>query len=258
MEHLPENLWPTDEDWFEALEEFKQSIENPIVETSITQLPRKDDVARHHTQSEPILDDHQSHTRQLFLEPCRLPYRQHGAYRTTGEPTYLDFSTAWAEHNNWSGPTGDDPSKWTYTYGENNVLFGDCQACFQVYSELYGLTPDEKRIARAKQVFEYQMGTAANDYLYWVDGLFMVMPAMSHLYRITQDGKYLEKMHDYWSYANSIMYDEETGLYYRDAKYVYPAHQTNSGKKRLLGTGRRMDIRGLRPRFGRPPRKPPT
>ncbi len=234
---FPENLWPTDEDWFEALEEFKQSIENPIVETSITQLPRKDDVADIiHKVNQYWMTTNPTHG-NYFWNRAVYHIGNMEAYRTTGEPTYLDFSTAWAEHNNWSGPTGDDPSKWTYTYGENNVLFGDCQACFQVYSELYGLTPDEKRIARAKQVFEYQMGTAANDYLYWVDGLFMVMPAMSHLYRITQDGKYLEKMHDYWSYANSIMYDEETGLYYRDAKYVYPAHQTNSGKKDFWARG---------------------
>ena len=159
------------------------------------------------------------------------------AYRTTGETVYLDFSTAWAEHNNWSGPAGDDPSKWSYDYGENNVLFGDCQVCFQVYAELYDVQPEERRIARAKQVFGYQLGTTVNDYLYWVDGLFMVMPAMTHLYNLTQDETYLEKMYDYWTYANSIMYDEETGLYYRDAKYVYPEHTTNSGKKDFWARG---------------------
>ena len=41
---FPEDQWPTDKDWFEALEEFKQGIEQPIVETSVTRLPRKDDV----------------------------------------------------------------------------------------------------------------------------------------------------------------------------------------------------------------------
>lgn len=159
------------------------------------------------------------------------------AYRTTGRTDYMEFSKAWAEQNDWSGPKGDDTSRWRYDYGEWNVLFGDCQICFQVYSELYDVENDDYRLSRAFQVMDYQMGTEPEDYIWWVDGMFMVMPVLTHLYKQTGNEIYLEKMHTYWLYTNSIMYDEETGLYFRDAKYVYPEHQTFAGKKDFWARG---------------------
>ncbi|MBQ8737348.1 MAG: glycoside hydrolase family 88 protein [Bacteroidaceae bacterium] len=159
------------------------------------------------------------------------------AYRTTGISKYLDFSTAWAEKNDWSGPQGDNPNHWSYDYGEWNVLFGDCQICFQVYSELYDVKADDERLRRAYQVMDYQVSTDVNDYIWWVDGMFMVMPVLTHLYKQTGNELYLEKMYSYWQYTNSIMYDEETGLYFRDAKYVYPKHQTFTGMKDFWARG---------------------
>lgn len=159
------------------------------------------------------------------------------AYRTTGRTDYMEFSMAWAEHNDWSGPKGDDTSLWSNDYGEWNVLFGDCQICFQVYSELYDVEKDDYRLNRAFQVMDYQMGTEQEDYIWWVDGMFMVMPVLTHLYKQTGNEVYLEKMHTYWLYTNSIMYDEETGLYFRDRKYVYPEHQTFAGKKDFWARG---------------------
>jgi rhamnogalacturonyl hydrolase YesR len=159
------------------------------------------------------------------------------AYRTTGRTDYMEFSWAWAEHNDWSGPKGDDTSLWSNDYGEWNVLFGDCQICFQVYSELYDVEKDDYRLNRAFQVMDYQVGTEPEDYIWWVDGMFMVMPVLTHLYKQTGNEVYLEKMHTYWLYTNSIMYDEETGLYFRDRKYVYPEHQTFAGKKDFWARG---------------------
>jgi rhamnogalacturonyl hydrolase YesR len=159
------------------------------------------------------------------------------AYRTTGRTDYMEFSRAWAEHNDWSGPKGDDTSLWSNDYGEWNVLFGDCQICFQVYSELYDVEKDDYRLNRAFQVMDYQVGTEPEDYIWWVDGMFMVMPVLTHLYKQTGNEVYLEKMHTYWLYTNSIMYDEETGLYFRDRKYVYPEHQTFAGKKDFWARG---------------------
>jgi rhamnogalacturonyl hydrolase YesR len=159
------------------------------------------------------------------------------AYRTTGRTDYMEFSKAWAEHNDWSGPKGDDTSLWSNDYGEWNVLFGDCQICFQVYSELYDVEKDDYRLNRAFQVMDYQVGTEPEDYIWWVDGMFMVMPVLTHLYKQTGNEVYLEKMHTYWLYTNSIMYDEETGLYFRDRKYVYPEHQTFAGKKDFWARG---------------------
>lgn len=161
------------------------------------------------------------------------------AYHATANKDFLKYSEAWAVKNNWKGATSDDTAKWSYKYGEkpNYVLFGDWQICFQVYAELYKLNPSEQKIARARQVMEYQMATPQNDYWWWVDGLYMVMPVMTKLYSITQDELYLKKLYEYFSYARDLMYDSETGLFYRDAKYIYPKHKTNNGMKDFWARG---------------------
>lgn len=169
------------------------------------------------------------------------------AYRTTGNEAFLDFSVAWAERNKWSGPADQrnwwgwdpeaKPSNWVYTYGENNVLFGDCQICFQVYSEIYDTQADERYLERAKEVMGYEIGTEVDDYLWWADGLFMVMPVMTHMYHQTGDVEYLNKMYAYWTYAVNLMWDEEEHLFYRDGSYVYPKAQTAAGGKDFWARG---------------------
>ncbi|WP_290797565.1 glycoside hydrolase family 88 protein [Flavihumibacter sp. UBA7668] len=161
------------------------------------------------------------------------------AYFLTKNENYRNYSTAWAEHNEWKGARSANKAEWRYSYGEKDeyVLFGDWQICFQTYIDLYKLEKDEKKIARTKEVMEYQMSTAQNDYWWWADGLYMVMPVMTKLYSITGNRQYLDKLHEYLSYANSIMYDSTSGLYFRDAKYVFPKHKTSSGKKDFWARG---------------------
>ena len=162
------------------------------------------------------------------------------AYQVTKEQTFLDYSIAWAEHNEWKGAKSDNKSEWKYArYGEGHdfVMFGDWQICFQVYADLYKIKPEEYRIARAKEVMNYQISTPQNDYWWWADGLYMVMPVMTRMYKITKNPLYLEKMYEYWKYSNSIMYDEAEGIYFRDAKYVYPKHKTPNGKKDFWARG---------------------
>ncbi|CCY84554.1 glycosyl hydrolase family 88 [Prevotella sp. CAG:1185] len=161
------------------------------------------------------------------------------AWKLTGNKAYYDYSEKWAEHNKWMGARGNDPSKWKYSYGETDdyVLFGDWQVCFQTYADLYTAKPDEAKIARARQVMEYEMSTKNNDYWWWADGLYMVMPVMTKLYKITGNTLYLDKLYEYWTYADNLMYDADSRLYYRDAKYIYPKHKTNSGKKDFWARG---------------------
>ncbi len=163
------------------------------------------------------------------------------AYKVTHNKKYLDYSLAWAEKNQWMGAKSNNKAEWKYNYGENDqhVLFGDWQICFQTYIDLYNFTGknDPRMITRAKEVMEYEMSTNANDYWWWVDGLYMVMPVMTKLYNVTANEMYLEKLHSYLSYANSIMYDEEAKLYFRDAKYVYPKHKSVNGLKDFWARG---------------------
>ena len=188
------------------------------------------------------------------------------AFFLTGEPRYLYYSLQWAEHNNWMGATESDPTLWEYkNYGEDqkHVLFGDWQICFQTYIDLYWVAmgkyappignmkrmptsgnPD-KRVARAKEVMGYEANSKANDYWWWADALYMVMPVMTKMYKLTGDSKYLDKLYENILYTDSIMLDKETGLYFRDGKYVYPKHKTESGKKDFWARGDGWVLAGL-------------
>ncbi len=170
------------------------------------------------------------------------------AYRLTGNQDFLDYSRKWAEHNEWKGAKGTDRSKWKYaTYGEDedHVMFGDWQICFQTYADLYNILPDDRYIRRAKEVMEHQMSTPQKDYWWWADGLYMVMPVMTKMYNITRNQKYLDKLYEYIQVSDSIMLDPETGLYFRDGKYVYPKHKSVNGKKDFWARGDGWVLAGL-------------
>ncbi len=169
------------------------------------------------------------------------------AYQVTKNEAYKNFSTTWAQHNNWMGATGSDKTAWKYKYGEtpDHVLFGDWQIAFQTYADLYNLDKDEKKIARAREVMEYQMSTSNNDYWWWADGLYMVMPVMTKLHNITGNYWYLQKLYEYFTYADSVMYDAKAGLYYRDARYVFPGHKTINGQKDFWSRGDGWVFAGL-------------
>ncbi len=171
------------------------------------------------------------------------------AYKVTKNEKYLDYSLAWANKNKWMGAKSQNKVEWKYDYGEDDthVLFGDWQICFQTYIDLYNFTGknDPSKIARAREVMEYQMSTNTNDYWWWADGLYMAMPVMTKLYKATGNDLYLEKLYEYLEYANSIMFDEDENLYYRDAKYVYPKHKSTNGKKDFWARGDGWVFAGL-------------
>ena len=171
------------------------------------------------------------------------------AYFLTGKEEYRNYSTAWAEHNKWSSASSNVKADWKYQYGETNdhVLFGDWQICFQTYLDLYQLDPakDKRKIARALEVIGHQISTPNNDYWWWADGLYMVMPVMTKLYKVTGDKRYLDKLEEYFLFADKLMYDEAAGLYYRDAKYVYPKHKSANGGKDFWARGDGWVFAGL-------------
>ncbi|WP_281336775.1 glycoside hydrolase family 88/105 protein [Flavobacterium eburneipallidum] len=184
-----------------------------------------------------------------FWHPAAYHTGNIEAYKLTKKQEYLDYSKAWAEKNQYKGAQSDNKSEWKYNYGETNkhVLFGDWQIAFQTYIDIYTLEgkKDVEKIKRAREVMEYQMSTPANDYWWWADGLYMVMPVMTKLYKVTGNELYLKKLEEYFAYANSIMYDEETHLYFRDAKYVYPKHKSLNGKKDFWARGDGWVFAGL-------------
>ncbi len=179
------------------------------------------------------------------------------AYALTGIEEYRDYSVKWANQNRWMGNYNQgDKNRWTWGYtGDQNgtgALFGDWQTCFHTYADLYVFdeVKDESKIARAREVLEYQMSKSEDGFWWWADGLYMVMPAMVKLHNITGNELYLDKLYEYYKFARELMYDGPGGiptsadgyttsaslknganysdpatytyLFYRDAEYVYP------------------------------------
>ena len=178
------------------------------------------------------------------------------AYKLLKDENQLDYTLRWAYHNDWSGATEADPRRWKYAnYGEGKdyVLFGDWQVCFQTYIDLYNLAianggtdvDNYFMVKRAKEVMRYEAYSKRNDYWWWSDALYMVMPVMTKMYRLTGDTQYLDKLYDNLLYSDSVMLDSETGLYFRDARYVYPKHKSVNGKKDFWARGDGWVLAGL-------------
>ena len=171
------------------------------------------------------------------------------AYKLTGKAQYYDYSDKWCRHNEWMGAKSNDKKNWKYkTYGEGNdfVLFGDWQICFQTYIDMYELVPADYKVARAKEVMGYECDMADNKFWWWADALYMVMPVMTKMYNLTGDIKYLDKLHENFLWSDSLMWDKEAQLYYRDGKYIWPKVKTScDGGKSFWARGDGWVLAGL-------------
>ena len=151
------------------------------------------------------------------------------AYRMTGRAEWYQYTDRWCRHNEWKGAKSDDRRNWKYkTYGEGHdfVLFGDWQICFQTYIDMYHLVPADFKVARAKEVMAYECQMQDNKFWWWADALYMVMPVMTKMYRLTGDETYLDKLYENFLWSDSLMWDSEAQLYYRDGKYIWPKVKT--------------------------------
>lgn len=191
-----------------------------------------------------------------FWDPAAYHTGNMEVYKLLKDDKQLDYTRRWAYHNNWSGATEADPSRWKYAnYGEGKdyVLFGDWQVCFQTYIDLYNLAianggtdaDNYFMVKRAKEVMHYEAYSKKDDYWWWSDALYMVMPVMTKMYKLTGDVQYLDKLYENLLYSDRIMLDLETGLYFRDARYVYPNHKSVNGKKDFWARGDGWVLAGL-------------
>ncbi len=157
------------------------------------------------------------------------------AYRLTGRADWYSYTDKWCRHNEWKGAKSDNRRNWKYkTYGEGQdfVLFGDWQICFQTYIDMYNLVPAAYKVERAIEVMSHECAMEDTHFWWWADALYMVMPVMTKMYLLTGEVKYLDKLYENFLWSDSLMYDPAEQLYYRDAKYIYPKVKTacNGGK----------------------------
>ena len=171
------------------------------------------------------------------------------AYKLTGKAAYYDYSDKWCRHNEWKGAKSNDKKNWKYaTYGEGDdfVLFGDWQICFQTYIDMYNLVPADYKVARAKEVMSYECNHPDTHFWWWADALYMVMPVMTKMYLLTGDEMYLDKLYENYLWSDSLMWDKDEQLYYRDGKYIWPKVKTScDGGKSFWARGDGWVLAGL-------------
>ncbi|MBQ3110722.1 MAG: glycoside hydrolase family 88 protein [Clostridia bacterium] len=209
------------------------------------------------------------------------------AYYATGIEAYRKYATDWANSCGWSSAPSTNKNEWKWGYDQSfnskHVLFGDFQICFQSYIDLYniekneskGAVADQRKIARALEVMSEEVSRSNDDFWWWADSLYMVMPVMTKLYQVTQDEKYLDGLYRFWKYAKELMYDGPGGipthaggyttsaklangarysdpnnytyLFFRDAGYVFPLKPNpgHEGEKNFWARGDGWVFAGL-------------
>lgn len=83
-----------------------------------------------------------------------------------------------------------------------------------IYSESY--------LEHVENSVSTMMNSSSLSYWNWIDTFYMAAPVFTKMYEITGDEKYLDKMYNLIKYTAETLncYDEEVGLWFRDASFI--------------------------------------
>ena len=139
-------------------------------------------------------------------------------HRATGEPRYASYARSWADKHG---------------YGLHNGVttrHADDHTAGQAYLDLYELDaePDEAKAAAIEESLHrmtYTDQPDKNDDWWWDDALHMAVPPFARLSVLRGDAGYAEKMHRLYTHAKRAeggagLYDRNSGLWYRDARFL--------------------------------------
>ncbi|MEV6645925.1 glycoside hydrolase family 88 protein [Amycolatopsis sp. NPDC051371] len=130
--------------------------------------------------------------------------------RTTGQSNHKTLP--WAEANGYQLPS--DPKR---------PFFPDNQAAGEAYLDLYTyfhpeIPLDSIRTRIKDEVASVQAGH--RDYWNYVDALNMAMPSFARMSVIDHDPSYLDAMDKLFRSSEHKLYNEFTGLWYRDSRFT--------------------------------------
>ncbi len=156
-------------------------------------------------------------TRSVFYEGLM------NLYREDPREEWLKYAVDWGTFHKWVS-SSDTEAK------SHNA---DYQCCGQTYLQLYQLDPQPVRMTHIKMRLDAMMAANRINYWTWVDAIQMSMPVFALMGDITGDDAYWEYMHEAYMYTRDKqggskkgggqpLFNEQTGLWYRDAGFDPP------------------------------------
>jgi len=130
------------------------------------------------------------------------------AWKVTDDAEYLDGVMNYALHTGFrAGP---------------NARFADDHICCQAYLDVYPVVEQIEALESTIKALDLMVDSpepGRKDW-WWCDSLFMAPPSFAALTQQTGDKKYLDYMNiAFWDSVDHLL-DPETGLYYRDYRYI--------------------------------------
>lgn len=142
--------------------------------------------------------------------------------REEPKPEWVKYSVDWGEYHDW------------YSCTDEQARHADFQCCGQSYIEMYLMDPEQtQRLEHIKMRIDDMMATDKVNDWYWIDAVQMAMPIFMQLGSITGDATYFDRAREMYVYTRnqqggskkgggSPLFNEKTGLWYRDYKFDPP------------------------------------
>lgn len=134
------------------------------------------------------------------------------AYYMTGDELYRNYSMRWGNEHSWQ----------SYGYPDRNQTNADNICCFRTYIDLYNIDSENVNLSYVKNQVDTITNSSWNGYWNWIDAFYMAAPIFTKMYELTGEEKYLDKMYNMIKYNAETLncYDEEVGLWFRDANFI--------------------------------------
>ncbi|MEV1024217.1 glycoside hydrolase family 88 protein [Streptomyces sp. NPDC050264] len=154
-------------------------------------------------------------------------------HRLTGDARYLTYARNWAERHDYA------------LNGGATTRHADNQCAAQAYLDLYAAEPEEAKLAALEANLHRMTFTDQpdkNDDWWWDDALHMAMPPFARLGVLRGDPAYAQKLHRLYTHTKHTeggpgLYDDTTGLWYRDKRFLPGGITAPSGKPVLWSRG---------------------
>jgi rhamnogalacturonyl hydrolase YesR len=147
-------------------------------------------------------------------------------YQATKDQKLLNQAISWSSKHDWE-------------VGNELMFPANRFTCVQTYLEIFFHTKDTSQILKAKKYMDSRLSLTEPAYLrgwYYIDALYVGPPAFVMMSVATGDDKYIKYINPvFWEVADQL-YDEETGLFYRDSEARFNEKSKN-GKKVLWSRG---------------------